>query len=166
VRKQSPRREAGDIKTIVSEPLSLLHSAACQSSVTMRMEIDDQLPELMVDTVQIQQVILNLCCNSIEAMTEADCQKRELLVRASRLNGTAIEVSVDDTGPGLPDENGEALFQSFVSTKSNGLGLGLSIGRSIIEAHGGRLWATTDPNRGATFRFTLPIVQSEPTHGA
>jgi PAS domain S-box-containing protein len=164
VRKQSPQREAGDIKAIVSEPLSLLHYAARQSSVTMRMDVDDQIPELMVDSVQIQQVILNLCRNSIEAMSEADTQKRELLVRAARLNGAAIEVSVDDTGPGLPDEGGEALFQSFVSTKSNGLGL--SISRSIVEAHGGRLWATTDPNGGATFRFTLPIAESEPTHGA
>lgn len=114
---------------------------------------------MLGDQVQLQQVVLNLVMNGIEAMAEIADRGRELSVRAERHHlddGPGVLVSVEDTGPGLPPENLDRVFEAFYTTKAKGLGMGLSISRSIVEAHGGRLWVSANNGHGLTFRFVLP----------
>jgi two-component system sensor kinase FixL len=114
---------------------------------------------VLVDRVQIQQVLVNLFRNALEAMAESP--KRELIASNAKVADDMIEVEVSDTGPGFHDDVKGNLFQTFFTTKETGMGVGLSISRSIIEAHGGRMWAENNPSGGATFRFTLPAASNE-----
>jgi signal transduction histidine kinase len=116
------------------------------------------LPTVPGDRVQLQQVILNLLINSVEAMSTVEDRRRELLIRSSRDGASGVLVAVRDVGIGLDPGQAERLFDSFYTTKPRGLGLGLSISRSIIEAHGGRLWATPNEGYGTTLQFTLPAA--------
>ena len=126
------------------------------------MLFDERLPAVLVNRIQIQQVLLNLIRNALEAMVQRTFgdnetpTRRELTVTAARSGSEMVEVAVADTGPGLAPELTDHLFSAFVSTKPGGMGMGLSICRSIVEAHGGRLWVEPNPGGGAVFRFTLP----------
>jgi signal transduction histidine kinase len=114
------------------------------------------VPLILADRVQLQQVILNLVMNAIEAMSEVKDGPRQLLIRSGADESRHVVVAVRDSGPGLDAKSLERLFQPFYTTKPQGMGMGLAICRSIVEAHGGLLWATANDDRGATFQFTLP----------
>jgi signal transduction histidine kinase len=115
------------------------------------------VPVILADRIHLQQVILNLMMNAIEAMSGSGEGPRELLIRAGTIESQGVLVSVQDSGPGLDPKSLEQLFDAFYTTKPEGLGMGLAISRSLIEAHGGRLWATANAPHGAVFQFTLPI---------
>ncbi len=156
--KQSPpQRELVDVNGIIEEILTLLKCEADRYSVAMRTELTAELPKIMADQVQLQQVFMNLMLNAIEAMKDSG---GELTVK-SQLQDGQLQFSVSDTGVGLPKEKMEQIFSAFFTTKPQGSGMGLSISRSIVESHGGRLWATANDGRGATFHFTLPTHMTE-----
>jgi two-component system sensor kinase FixL len=115
----------------------------------------------MIDDVQIQQVLVNLIRNAVDAMSETQRDRRSLTITTSRTPNDMVEVSVSDTGKGVTDEAGDQVFDAFFSTKSEGMGMGLAISRTIVESHGGRLWLTPNAERGVTFHFTLPIATDE-----
>jgi PAS domain S-box-containing protein len=148
----SPRREALALNPSIREIVGLLHQKALDHAVSIRTDLAPGLPELRADRVQLQQVLMNLMLNGLEAMETGG----ELLVR-SRLEAGQVSVSVSDTGVGLPPAGAHRLFDAFFTTKPRGSGMGLAISRSIVESHGGRLWAAANEERGATFRFTLPV---------
>jgi signal transduction histidine kinase len=131
----------------------LLRSEANEHSVSIRMDLAPDLPTITADRVQLQQVMMNLMLNGIEAMQETG---GVLTVKTGRGEGGEVLISVSDTGVGLPDEKAGEIFNAFFTTKPQGSGMGLAISRSIVESHGGRLWATSDDGRGATFYCTLP----------
>jgi signal transduction histidine kinase len=122
----------------------------------LRMELTPTLPMILGDRVQLQQVIINLVINGIESMQSVTDRQRELVVRSRQDETQQVLVSVADCGVGISAENADRLFTAFFTTKSSGMGMGLSICRSIIDAHGGQLWATTCEPRGALFQFTIP----------
>jgi signal transduction histidine kinase len=123
--------------------------------VAIRTAFTEDLPQVMADRVQLQQVLTNLTLNGIEAMKDVDAA-RELTVKSEQADNSHLLISVSDAGVGLAPEQAEQIFKAFFTTKPDGTGMGLSISRSIIEAHGGRLWATANQPRGAVFQFTLP----------
>jgi signal transduction histidine kinase len=132
----------------------LLRNEATRYSITVRTELAADLPPIMGDRVQLQQVVMNLVVNSIDAMKDV-VGARELAIKSERAEKEHLLVSVSDTGVGLPPQRGQ-IFDAFFTTKLHGTGMGLSISRSIVESHGGRLSAADNPPRGASFRFTLP----------
>jgi PAS domain S-box-containing protein len=148
-----PKRELVDLNQVAREMLALLRNEADRYSISLRTELAFQLPQIMADRVQLQQVLMNLLLNGIEAITDGP---GELIIRSQSTEDRRLLISVTDTGVGLPSENLDRLFSAFYTTKPQGTGMGLAISRSIIEAHGGRLWATANTERGATFHFTLP----------
>ncbi len=135
----------------------LLKGEADRYSVAMRTELAAELPKIMADRVQLQQVFMNLMLNAIEAMEDPG---GELTVK-SELQDGQLQFSIRDTGVGLPTENLDQIFSAFFTTKPQGSGMGLAISRSIVESHGGRLWASANDGPGATFHFTLPIQVTE-----
>jgi signal transduction histidine kinase len=136
----------------------LLKGEADRCSVAMRTELAAELPKVRAERVQLQQVFMNLMLNAIEAM---QVEGGEVTVK-SQLRDSQLLLSVSDTGVGLPTEKMEQIFSAFFTTKSQGSGMGLAISRSIVESHGGRLWATANDGRGATFHFTLPTEVTKP----
>jgi PAS domain S-box-containing protein len=149
-----PELEIVDVKEIIHEMIVLLSDEAVRHSITILSEIDRQTPNILADRVQLQQVFMNLMLNAIEAMKDAGGQ---MTIR-SRLNqDDQLLISISDTGVGLPLENTERIFDAFHTTKPQGTGMGLAITRSILESHGGRIWATPNRGAGATFHFTLPV---------
>jgi signal transduction histidine kinase len=130
-----------------------------ENSVSVRTELAHGIPLVQGDRVQLQQVILNLIINAIQAMSGSGESARELLISTGKAESGTVLVKVRDSGPGIAPVTREHVFESFYTTKPNGMGLGLSISRSIIEAHGGRLWASANKHRGATFQFTVPTVE-------
>jgi len=150
-----PERELVDVNAVVREMLVLLHSEASRYSISMRTELAAELAKATADRVQLQQVLLNLMLNGIEAMKDSG---GELTVKSQLGQDGQLMISVSDTGVGLPSENADRIFITFFTTKPHGSGMGLTISRSIVEAHGGRLWATANPTGGATFYFTLPAT--------
>jgi PAS domain S-box-containing protein len=153
--KGTPKRELVDINEVIREIIVLLSSEATRYSISVRAELGTGLPELTGDSVQLQQVIMNLVLNGIEAMKDVD-DKRELLIKSERWENEQVLVSVHDTGSGLPPQQADRIFDAFFTTKLHGTGMGLSISRSIVESHGGRLWADGNSSRGATFHIALP----------
>jgi PAS domain S-box-containing protein len=148
----SPQRELVSVNDLVGEMLVLLRSEADRDSVLMRTELDADLSPVSADRVQLQQVLMNLMLNGMEAMSE---RGGELKI-STRREGGEVMVSVSDTGVGIPADKMEQIFNAFFTTKAGGTGMGLAISRTIIESHGGRLWATVNLGSGATFHFTLP----------
>jgi PAS domain S-box-containing protein len=148
----APQREMVSVNEVVGEMLVLLRSEADRHAVVVRTEPAADLPPVSADRVQLQQVLMNLMLNGMEAMRE---QGGELTI-GTRREGREVMVSASDTGVGIPADRMEEIFNPFVTTKAGGTGMGLAISRTIIESHGGRLWATVNPGRGATFHFTLP----------
>src|SRR6202044_1815116 len=133
----------------------LLHSEATQFAVLVRTELTADLPLVMGDRVQLQQVLMNLMINGFDAMKSVD-GTRELAIGSQRAENEQILVSVSDTGIGLPAQQADKIFNAFFTTKPHGTGMGLRISRSIVESHGGRLWVTDNPPRGASFHLPLP----------
>ena len=142
---------------IIEETISFVDREAQRKSVSLRTELAVGLPLVGGDRVQLQQVVLNLMMNAIEAMTSVDTEPKSLVIRSALLNQPEVLISVADTGPGVDPAHAGRLFAPFFSTKPQGTGMGLRISRSIIEAHGGRLWSEKNEPRGAVFQFLLPI---------
>jgi C4-dicarboxylate-specific signal transduction histidine kinase len=158
--KGAPRRnERVEINAAIREVVELTRGEAMKNRVVVQTDLGDDLPLVPGDRVELQQVILNLILNAIEAMSATSEGSRELLITKGRNESDDVLVAVRDSGPGLAPAALEHLFRAFHTTKANGLGLGLSICRSIIEGHGGRLWASANSPRGAVFQFTLPVNQ-------
>ncbi len=156
IRNAPPRKDWVAINGAILEVVDLTHGEATKNGVTVRTQLAKGLPPIEGDRVQLQQVILNLVINAIEAMSGSDAAPRELLLSTERNESDDVLVKVRDSGPGLAPAAAERLFDAFFTTKPSGLGLGLSICRSIVEARGGRLWATANSPRGAVFQFTAP----------
>jgi C4-dicarboxylate-specific signal transduction histidine kinase len=156
IKKAPPRKDGVAINDAILEVVALTHGEAMKNGVSVRTQLAEGLPPIEGDRVQLQQVILNLIVNAIEAMSGTNGAPREMLLSTGKTEPDAVQFAVRDSGPGLAPVALERLFDAFYTTKPSGLGLGLSICRSIIEAHGGRLWATTNLPRGAIFQFTVP----------
>ena len=161
VAKSAPRRGPANIRVLCREVGDLLAMDIRQNQVEFRLEVPEDLPAVSVDRVQIQQVILNLMRNAIEAMAGDAAHRRCLKVHGAVAAGSMIEIAVSDTGPACQPEVLDRLFEAFYTTKDAGIGMGLSISRSIVEAHQGRLWAERNPDRGLTFRLALPAVEEQ-----
>jgi C4-dicarboxylate-specific signal transduction histidine kinase len=160
--RKSPTRPALlDLNAVVHEVVALVRSELLRHRVSLRTELADSLAPVRGDRVQLQQVLLNLLVNGIEAMSGVEGRPRELIVRSLTDEAGEVLVTVRDSGSGLDPRRVEAIFEPFYTTKTDGMGMGLSICRSIIESHGGRLWAVpNDEGPGATFSFTLPAAGS------
>ncbi len=161
VNNHEPRKSTVDVNETVLEIVSLEESEASQKGISVQTELAEDFPLILADRIQLQQVVLNLVRNAFEAMSETAIDQRQLTIQTSMAGGDAIEVAIHDTGRGLSPETVEKIFDSFFTTKTGGLGIGLSISRSIIASHGGNLWAEPNPDTGATFRFTLPSKGAE-----
>ena len=169
IQKTPPRKESLDVNQSIREVMALAGGEAMEGRVAVHAQLGEGLPLIQADRIQLQQVILNLIVNAVEAMTHTADRPRDLLVSSEKTEAAGVLVAVRDTGPGLAPASVEHVFDAFYTTKPGGLGMGLSISRSIIEAHGGRLWAEANEPRGAVFQFTLPANEgsesAEATHG-
>ena len=145
-----------DLNDVVREVLSLVQRELTSHRVSLRMELASALPSILGDRVQLQQVIINLVMNGIEAMPPVTDLPRELVIQSRQDRTQQVLVSVTDCGVGISAKDADRLFNAVFTTKASGMGMGLSICRSIIEAHSGRLWATANLPHGATFQFTIP----------
>ena len=155
-KRVNPQSELLAINDVVRDTLALMIGDMSRNSISVRIELKDDLPKITGDRVQLQQVIMNLMVNGIDAMKDAD-GTRELAINSQRTENQQLTVSISDTGVGLPIGQADQIFNAFFTTKPNGTGMGLRISRSIIESHGGRLWATSNSPRGAIFHLVLPI---------
>jgi signal transduction histidine kinase len=155
--KNEPRREYLDINDTILEVIGLTHGEAIRCGVIVHTELDQRLPPVQGDRVQLQQVVLNLIVNAIQAMSGPGVDMRELWIRTENIASEGVRIGVQDTGPGLTSDILAHLFEPFFTTKPGGMGMGLKICRSITEAHGGRLWATGCEPQGALFQFTIPV---------
>ncbi len=161
VRKEAPERTAVDLNQVVRGVVTLLKPEARRQDVQVRLELNPDIGPVLAQHVQLDQVVLNLARNAMEAMVEANAFRRLLLIRTTMREPGMVTVTVADTGPGLAGQSQEMLFTPFYTTKPKGMGLGLSISRSIIEAHGGRLVLSREPGYTAVFRFSLPVYQGD-----
>jgi C4-dicarboxylate-specific signal transduction histidine kinase len=159
VRKAPTRKEPVDINDAVHEMIELTRGEAAKSGASVQTRLSEGLPLIEADRVELQQVLLNLIMNALEAMRGVSDGERQLVV-STEVESNFVLVTVRDSGPGFGPGGPDEAFAPFYTTKSTGLGMGLSICRSIIEAHGGRLWASANVPRGAVFEFTVPVVQS------
>jgi signal transduction histidine kinase len=157
-KKSSPKRELVAINDVIGEMVLLLRSEANGYAVSIGTDLAADLPKVTADRVQLQQVLMNLMLNGIEAMKETG---GVLTVKTGRGEGGQVLISVSDTGVGLPAGREDEIFNAFFTTKPQGSGMGLAISRSIVESHGGRLWATSNDGRGAMFHFTVPTAVAE-----
>jgi C4-dicarboxylate-specific signal transduction histidine kinase len=156
VKKLPPRKEGIELNDAIEEVIALVRGELSKNRVSVQTQLAEGLPPVHGDRVQLQQVLLNLILNAIEAMISVDDEARELVISTESSPPEGLLVAVGDSGPGVTPEDRERIFGSFYTTKASGVGIGLSICRSIIEAHGGRLWADAHSPRGAVFRFTVP----------
>jgi signal transduction histidine kinase len=158
IKKAPPRKEVVDLNAAILEVTALTRTEAVKTGVTVDTQLAGELPRIQCDRVQLQQVMLNLIVNAIQSMSGVEHGNRELHISTESIEPEGVCVAVRDTGHGLPPESLPRLFEPFYTTKPDGMGMGLSICRSIIEAHGGRLWATGCEPRGALFQFTIPAT--------
>jgi PAS domain S-box-containing protein len=158
-RGQAPRKDRLDVNHKIAEVLALMDRELRSHDIRLRTDLDRRLPGVAGDRVQLQQVLLNLIMNAIEAMSAVHDRARELTIVSRQDAADAVLVEVRDSGSGLDPQRAERVFEAFYTTKAEGIGIGLSISRSIIEAHGGRLWASANAPHGAVFRFSLPIAE-------
>ena len=158
VRKDDAQLGPVEINYLVTEVVRLVQPEARQSAVEIATELADGLPRVLADNIQIQQVLVNLVRNAVEAINGGDPERREVRIGTRRGPEDTVEAWVEDSGPGFDDQMAEKVFQPFFSTKAEGMGIGLAISRSIVEAHHGRIWATGEPGRGARFCLALPAA--------
>jgi len=161
--KATPERSQVHVNDLIREVGSLVEGAALRNVVLVQTELTEDLPATTGDRVQLQQVIVNLILNGIEAMSDVTDRPRRLVIRSQMQNSDEVLVAVRDSGVGIDPKNEKRIFDAFFTTKDQGMGMGLSISHSIIEAHGGRLWASGNSDYGATLQFTLPATLS-PEH--
>ena len=154
-KKGESQRESIEVNDVIREMIALLHNEAGRYSISINTELATDLPYVKGDRVQLQQVLMNLMLNAIDAMKERSVG-RNLTIKSQSYPNYQVLISVSDTGIGLPPERVDKVFEPFFTTKPQGTGMGLSISRSIIESHGGHIWATANSGRGTTFQFTLP----------
>jgi C4-dicarboxylate-specific signal transduction histidine kinase len=160
IKKAPPQKNRFDLNEAIKEVIVLTRGEITKNGVSVHTHLTEALLPVEGDRVQLQQVVLNLLLNSVQAMSSRQAGARELLISTEE-DHTGVLVAVRDSGPGVDPENIERVFEAFYTTKSSGVGMGLSICRSIIDAHGGRLWADTNEPRGAVFQFTLPGAEKE-----
>jgi signal transduction histidine kinase len=156
-KKETPVKDWLDINDVIHELMALVRAEAQKQHVLLRLDLASDLPKFMGDRIQLQQVVLNLMMNGIDAIAATDKPSRELLVSSWKQGEAEIGVRVEDTGIGLDPENAEKIFDPFFTTKPDGIGMGLSISRTIIESHEGKLWASPRPAGGTIFQFTIPV---------
>ena len=162
IKKQAPKRCAVDLNRLVSKTLSLIDTEIRRHAIEVGLELSEQIPLVWADEVQIEQVLLNLIANAIEAMPGTEHGGRNLVIRTSQDSDGTVKVTVCDSGPGLTPDIQAHLFDAFFTTKPKGLGMGLSISRSIIDVHEGELHGESHPEGpGSTFTFTLPVSKSK-----
>ena len=155
-KKSGPHQEIVDLNEVIQEMFVLLRNEANRYSISIQADCASDLPKIVADRVQLQQVLMNLMLNAIDAMKAVNLQ-RQLTIKSEPAGNDHVQISVTDTGTGLPPQERDQIFNAFFTTKANGTGMGLSISRSIVESHGGRLWAENNSPRGARFCFTLPV---------
>jgi signal transduction histidine kinase len=158
VRRGATERQVLDLNEIIRDALGFTRAELERKGVVVRAELNEGLPAVLGDRVQLQQVVVNLALNAGDAMADVPPASRELRVTSRRDNNSGVIVEVKDRGRGIDSQHAGRLFEAFFSTKSGGLGMGLTISRSIIEMHGGKIWATSDEDVGATMRFALPAA--------
>jgi signal transduction histidine kinase len=159
--KSSIDQASIDINNVISDAIALVRLELIKHGVRLRTELAPALPVIFADRVQLQQVIINLVMNGSEAMEGVTERPRELMIRSQQDEARRVVVTVEDRGVGISTENANRLFTAFFTTKSSGIGMGLSICRSIIELHGGEISAVNNAGPGATFRFTLPPIEDQ-----
>ena len=164
--KQKAKKELVDLNAVIEETLTLVTPEYQELGIEITLGLQDGLPPVLADKIQIQQLLLNLVRNSLEAISEFACASSRLTVRSSRAKGDTVEVAIEDTGPGFPLNLSESLFKPFFTTKTQGQGLGLFICRSIIEAHEGRIWVDPASGKGATIRFSLQVADERKLQNA
>jgi C4-dicarboxylate-specific signal transduction histidine kinase len=160
IKKTPPRKDRVDLNEALNEVILLARSTITENGVSVQTLLTEGPLLVQADRVQVQQVVLNLILNAVEAMGSVEGGPRELLIKTEQHQPNGVLVAVRDSGPGIDPEHLERVFEAFYTTKSNGVGMGLSICRSIIEAQGGRLWADANEARGAVFQFTLPNAEN------
>jgi signal transduction histidine kinase len=156
IKKVPPQKHRLYLNEAIDEAIGLARSVIAGHAILLHTHFTEKLPPVQGDRVQLQQVLLNLVLNAVEAMDAVKAEARELSISTERTRTKGVLVVVRDSGPGIDPENLERVFEAFYTTKSSGVGMGLAICRSIVEAHGGRLWAEANELRGAVFRLTLP----------
>jgi C4-dicarboxylate-specific signal transduction histidine kinase len=156
VAKSLPQRELLNINEAITEVVALIEREVQRNHVSLQLDLADNVPPILGDRIQLQQVVLNLVLNAIEAMSEVDDRRRELSVSSTTDENNGTLVVVRDSGTGLGAASADRLFEAFYTTKAHGMGIGLAVSRTIIQAHGGRLWATPNMPHGAIFQFSLP----------
>lgn len=161
IKKTPPRETLFDVNEAVRDVIALTRSEAEKCGVSVETGLAMDLPPVEGDRVQLQQVVLNLIMNALEAVCGAEAEQREIRVGTEADPEGGVLVSVRDTGPGLDAHNADRLFEAFYTTKAEGMGMGLAICRSIVHAHGGRLWASANEPRGAVFQFALPAQRAQ-----
>jgi C4-dicarboxylate-specific signal transduction histidine kinase len=163
IKKAPPRNDCFDINRAITEVIALARSEAANNGVSVQTRLTEGLSPVQGDRVQLQQVVLNLVMNAVEAMSSVGEGARDLLISSEQSQGNGVLVAVRDSGPGVDPEHLNRIFEAFYTTKARGIGMGLSICRAIIDAHGGRLWAAANEPRGCVFQFTLPAIRNRLT---
>jgi C4-dicarboxylate-specific signal transduction histidine kinase len=155
-RKTDPQNVSLDLPEVIEESIALVQREIQRQRVTLSVQIDEPLPAVRGDRIQLQQVIINLIMNAVQAMAASPDGRRDVFVHLRHTEGEGVVLQIRDSGPGIDALNMPSLFDPFFTTKANGMGMGLSICRSIIESHGGRIWADSEPGQGAVLSFALP----------
>jgi signal transduction histidine kinase len=156
-KKGNPSKSWVDTNELIQDLMGLLRDEALRRRISIHTDLDPDLPNVEVDRVQLQQVVLNLVMNGMDAIVSAGHPEKVLLIKSRKVSEREISVQIEDTGVGLASEDADKIFDTFFTTKAQGIGMGLSISRSIVESHEGRLWATPRPGGGTIFQFTVPV---------
>jgi C4-dicarboxylate-specific signal transduction histidine kinase len=161
IKRAPPRKERFDLNEAINEVIVMVRSAIAKDAISVSTRLMDGLVPVQGDRVQLQQVLVNLILNAVEAMSSVEEGTRELSIRTEQNQPGGILVAVHDSGPGIDSVNFDRVFEPFYTTKTSGVGMGLSICQTIINGHGGRLWMSANEPRGAVFQFTLPAAQED-----
>jgi signal transduction histidine kinase len=166
IKKAHPLKDRFDLDAAICKVIELTRGAIIKNGVSLLTHLTEKLPPVPGDRLQLEQVLLNLILNAVEAMESVETGAREILISTAQSQNNSVLVAVRDSGPGIDPDHVERVFDAFYTTKRSGMGMGLSICRFIIANHGGRLWAEANEPRGAVFLFTLPCAEGEPTNPA